>query len=188
MCSGLSPCLGRAAQKQFPDDDFTDLASPIEKSDAFSSKMRNLGALDDGQSRRVYYTSSPLYRGYTLDASGAVDLWVRSESGDALAWLLDSKFHVVKKNDDADANTYDAHITAQIPSGATLPYYLVMRDYDKQQGWFTVSRTDIPPQCSGSGRIGTISDERMDDGGANGVGDSMEIYCFKNVTRFCLTG
>ena len=66
-------------------------------------------------------------------------------------------------------------------------HYLVMRDYDKQQGWFTVSRTSSL-QCSGSGRIGTVSDECMDDGGANGVGDSMEIYCFKNVTRFCLTG
>ena len=77
--------------------DFTDLASLDQKSDAFSSKMRNLGALDDGQSRRVYYTSSPLSRGYTLDASGPVDLWVRSDSGDALAWLLDSEPHREEK-------------------------------------------------------------------------------------------
>jgi len=179
--------VGCANQKQIPDDDFSELATLDQKSDAFSSKMRNLGSLDEGQTRRVYYTSSPLYRGYTLGSTGPVDLWVTSDSGDALAWLLDSKFRIVKKNDDADETTYDSHITAQIPDDATLPYYLVMRDYDKTSGWFSVERGS-QLTCEGSGRIGTIPDECMDDGGANGVGDSMEIYCWKGVTRFCLTG
>jgi hypothetical protein len=175
------------APKPAADDDFSELAALDQKSDAFSSKMRNLGSLDEGQPRRVYYTSSPLYRGYTLDGAGDVDLWVSSSTGDALAWLLDSKFHIVKKNDDADETTYDAHITGTIPAGATLPYYLVMRDYDKTSGWFSVERAS-QLACDGSGRIGTIPDECIDDGGANGVGDSLEIYCFKNVARFCLTG
>jgi hypothetical protein len=177
---------GCAGQKQFPDDDFTDLASVDQKSDAFSSKMRFLGSLAEGQTRKVYYTSSPLYRGYTIDQEGPVDLWVRSSSGDALAWLLNSTFHVVKKNDDADDTTYDAHIKGEVPSSATLPYYLVMRDYNQDSGWFSVTRSAA--SCSGSGRIGTIPDECMDDGGANGVGDSLEIYCFKGVPRFCLSG
>jgi hypothetical protein len=174
-------------QKPAADDDFSDLQSLDQKSDAFSSKMRNLGALDEGQTRKVYYTSSPLYRGYTLDGSGPVDLWVRSTTGDAVAWLLDSKFHIVKKNDDAGDTTYDAHLAGNIPADATLPWYLVMRDYDKTSGWFSVERGS-QLACDGSGRIGTIPDECIDDGGANGVGDSLEIYCFKGTTRFCLSG
>jgi hypothetical protein len=178
--------VGCAGQKQIPDDDFADLAAVDQKSDAFSSKLRILGPLVEGQTRKVYYTSSPLYRGYTLDGSGAVDLWVRSTSGDALAWLLDSHFHVVKKNDDADDTTYDAHIAAEIPADATLPYYLVMRDYDKASGWFSVERAAA--SCSGSGLVATVPDDCMDDGGANAAGDSLEIYCFEQVPRFCLSG
>jgi hypothetical protein len=179
--------FGCNAPKQIPDDDFSELATLDQKSDAFSSKMRVLGSLVEGQTRKVYYTSSPLYRGYTLDGTGPVDLWVRSSTGDAVAWLLDNKYHVVKKNDDADATTYDAHITSEIPADATLPYWLVVRDYDKASGWFNVERAS-QLACDGSGRIDTIPDDCMDDGGASSAGDSMEIYCFKGVTRFCLSG
>ena len=175
------------APKPAPDDDFTGLAALDQKSDAFSSKMRNLGSLDEGQTRRVYYSSSPLYRGYTLDGSGAVDLWVRSTTGDAVAWLLDSKFHIVKKNDDADQTTYDSHISSDIPADATLPYYLVMRDYDKSSGWFTVERGS-QLGCDGTGLVATIPDECMDDGGANAINVNLEIYCFKGTARFCLSG
>ena len=28
----------------------------------------------------------------------------------------------------------------------------------------------------------------MDDGGANAIDDNLEVYCYKGVTRFCLSG
>jgi hypothetical protein len=177
--------IGCAPQKSDPTDDFSSLGDL--KSDSFSSKMRILGPLDDGETRKVFYTSSPLYRGYTLEGGGPVDLWVRSETGDAVAWLLDDKFRIVHKNDDADSTTYDAHLKGTLPGDRT--FYLAMRDYDSQKGWFTVERTAQQPlACAGSGLVATIADECMDDGGANAIGDSLEVYCFKGTARFCLSG
>ncbi len=180
--------LGCGGQKQFPDEDFAELAALDAKSDAFSAKLRVLGALAPGQSRDVYYTPTPRFRGWTLAGAGPVDLWVRSQTGDSLAWLLDGKFKVLQRNDDADDSTYDSHLGGTLEGGAT--YYLVMRDYDYAHGWFTVSRAPDAADlsCSGTGRIGTVPDECMDDGGANAVGDSLEVYCFHHVARFCLSG
>lgn len=39
-----------------------------------------------------------------------------------------------------------------------------------------------------SSLIHVISDGCMDDGGGSGVGDSLEVYCFHYVARFCLSG
>ena len=179
---------GCAQQKVIPDEDFTDLAGVDQKSDSFSRKMRFLGALDPGQTRDVYYTKSPTFRGYTITGDGPVDLWVRSSSGDAVAWLLDSKFHVIAKNDDADDTTYDAHVTGTLTAGKT--YYLAMRDYDYKSHWFAVSRTGGADElaCTGSGSIAVIADECMDDGGKNAVGDALEVYCVDGTARFCLSG
>src|SRR5262245_29404261 len=141
---------GCVAGKPAVDEDFTELGQLDQKSDAFSSKMRLLGALDEGQTRKVYYTSSPRYRAYTLDGGGAIDLWVRSETGDALAWVLDSRFRVLAKNDDADETTYDAHLALTLPDHQS--HYLVMRDYDYSRGWFSVTRAAVDPlACDGDG-------------------------------------
>ena len=178
---------GCAQQKVVPDEDFTDLAGLDQKSDSFSKKMRFLGTLDPGQERQVYYTSSPKFRGYTITGDGPIDLWVRSQTGDAIAWLLDSKFRIIAKNDDADDTTYDAHIKATIHAGKT--YYLAMRDYDYTKGWFSVSRgSDDELACGGAGSVTVIGDECMDDGGRNGIGDSLEVYCVSGTARFCLSG
>jgi hypothetical protein len=188
LALALAAC---SAPKQTPNEDFSDLDALDQKSDAFSSRMRLLGALTDGQTRDVYYTSSPRYRAYTLDGAGALDLWVRSDTGDAVAYLLDSHFRVVKKNDDANTDTLDAHITATLPDAQT--YYLVVRDYDGHRGWFSVERVhhvadSAALKCTGTGRIATIPDECMDDGGAGAAGDSLEVYCVNHLARFCLSG
>src|SRR5258706_315872 len=122
-----APLAACAPPKQALVEDFSNLAELDQKSDAFSTHMRLLGSLDPGQSREVYYTSSPKFRGYVIEGSGPADLWVRSRSGkgDAVAWLLDSRFAILKVNDDADASTYDAHLTATLTAGKT--YYLVVR-------------------------------------------------------------
>jgi hypothetical protein len=181
---------GCSAQKPMPEVDFSDLAGQDEKSDAFSSKLRLLGTLDEGTTRRVYYTPSPTFRGYKLEGD-SIDVWVRSESGDgdALAWLLDESFRVVKKNDDADDTTYDSHIKSALKAG--VGHYLVLRDYNYAKGWFSVERAAAASPllaCTGSGLVATIPDACMDDGGSTGVGDSLEVYCFHDKARFCLSG
>ncbi|HTM20062.1 MAG TPA: hypothetical protein VL172_06140 [Kofleriaceae bacterium] len=179
------------ADKPMPDEDFSSLDGADGKSDYFSSRLRILGALEDGDARDAYYTSWPRFRGYTLDGAGSMDLGVSSETGDAIAWVLDSHFNVLARNDDADDTTYDAHITVDIPAAeAWRTHYLVFRDYDLRRGWFTVERAAAGPSlaCTGGGLIATIGDECMDDGGVNGVGDGLEIYCSRGLTRFCLSG
>lgn len=41
--------------------------------------------------------------------------------------------------------------------------------------------------CEGIGKIDTIPDQCIDDGGANGGSDNLEIYCYNNLIRFCLS-
>ena len=42
--------------------------------------------------------------------------------------------------------------------------------------------------CSGIGLIGSIADGCLDDGGSTSGTDNLEIYCYNNITRFCLSG
>ncbi len=84
----------------------------------------------------------------------------------------------------ADQSTYDAHLSGSLPAKET--WYLVFRDYDSHRGWFTVERPHV--ECTGTGQVATIPDDCMDDRGTTGVADSLEIYCFNNKARFCLSG
>jgi hypothetical protein len=58
-------------------------------------------------------------------------------------------------------------------------------DGDIDEGW-----TDDCDSlaCTGSGLIHTISDGCMDDGGGSSGGDKLEVYCFEEIARFCLSG
>jgi len=42
--------------------------------------------------------------------------------------------------------------------------------------------------CSGIGLIGSISDGCLVDGGSTSNSDSLEVYCYNGITRFCLSG
>src|SRR4051812_29587384 len=117
MCLLLAGCAG---QKPSPTDNFSDLEGADQKSDAFSKKMKIVGALLPGQtSATVHYTKSPIYRAFTLAGKGpgVLDFTVHSANGDAVAWLLDSKYKILAVNDDADATTYDSHIRYELPAG-----------------------------------------------------------------------
>src|SRR5258706_7830236 len=115
--------VGCATQKVAVDDDFSDLYGQDEKSDAFSYRMKIVGSLDYGAtSASVKYTSSPRYRAikFAGNAHDKVDVWVRStDGGDAVAWVLDNGFHVLATNDDADANTFDSHVSLLLPANAS---------------------------------------------------------------------
>jgi hypothetical protein len=141
---------------------------------------------DLNQIRSLLDESISLTRNLSIDLSPAV---LQGEGlSDALAWLVDSHYKVLRKNDDADDSTYDAHLTATLEAGKT--YYVIFRDYNLARGWFNVSRTSASPalRCTGSGLVATVPDDCMDDGGVNGVGDTLEVYCVHKVARFCLSG
>ena len=138
---GALGCTGKADVEE----DFSDLAGMSAKSDYFSYRLKLLGTMTDGQSSTVVYTKTPRFRGFTLPSSEGVkvDAWVRStDGGDALAWILDEKFNVIVKNDDADDSTYDSHLQATLPASKTGTYYLVFRDYNVHKHTFTVSLTE----------------------------------------------
>lgn len=46
----------------------------------------------------------------------------------------------------------------------------------------------ISSRCSGSGLVGCLPDRDIGDGGANAMGDCLEVYCLDGQTRVCLSG
>jgi hypothetical protein len=126
-------------------EDFSDLASLDQKSDAFSYRMKLLGSLDYGQTSDVVpYKNPPRFRGYKFSghAGDQVDAWVRSTSGgDAIAWVLDSGYNVLATNDDAPEGGVDAHVSVKLTANADVAvttYYVVFRDYDLHTTTFSV--------------------------------------------------
>jgi len=43
-------------------------------------------------------------------------------------------------------------------------------------------------ECEGDGLIHVVSDSCMHDGGSTASGDSLEVYCYHGIARFCLSG
>jgi hypothetical protein len=138
-----------AQQKVAVDDDFTSFAGMDQKSDAFSYRMKIVGSLDYGTtSASVKYTSTPRYRAFKFSGHGddTVDVWVKSsDGGDAVAWVLDNGFHVLASNDDASADTVDAHVTVKLKANASDTHYVVFRDYSTSTAHFTVELAGTPP-------------------------------------------
>src|SRR5882757_6425552 len=118
---GLSLMGCGTGGKQMPVEDFSDLQSADEKSDAFSKKLKLVGSLSYGEtSQPVKYTSSPKFRAFKLGGQKGdqVEIDVKSKSGDAVAWLVDNSYKVVATNDDAGPTTLDSHISATLPGNS----------------------------------------------------------------------
>ncbi len=108
--------------------------------DVFSTRMAVVGALLHGQtSGLVGYINPPRYRAFRFSAvqHDRFDIWVASEDGDAVAWVLDTNFHALAWNDDAHAGTTDAHIVLTIPSDQPV-FYIVFREYNLAFSHFRV--------------------------------------------------
>jgi hypothetical protein len=151
LCLMMSLVAAGCGGKAATDDDFSSLAGLDEKSDSFSKHLKLMGTLDFDKAATVKYSSSPYYRGYQLsgDEGDVVEIWVRSKNGDPVTWLVDGSYRVVAKNDDADANTTDSHITATLHAG--IAYKVLFRDYAWESHYFTVSvarkAPPPPPAC-----------------------------------------
>jgi hypothetical protein len=134
-----------------PTDEFQDLTSLDEKSDAFSSKWKLNGSLTYGDQVTTKYTSTPRFRAYKFagQKGDQVDITVSSKVGDPVTWLLDNSYRVLESNDDADATTTDSHLTATLPgntNAAVVTYYIVFRDYWLDPASFTVKLAGVPVQ------------------------------------------
>jgi hypothetical protein len=119
-----------------------------------------LGSLGPGQtSAPVAYTSPPRYRAFSFSgtAGDAVEAWVRSEDGDALAFLTNAQFKSLSRNDDASPDTTDARLVTTLPSTGT--YYVVFRERDMEPATFTVSLTKQPAPPPTPGSACTTLDE-----------------------------
>jgi hypothetical protein len=140
--------VGCTTEKPAVTDDFSALDGVDQKADAFSTHMKIVGSLDYGQtSDAVAYSKSPRYRTFKFagNAGDQVDVWVRSQDGDAVAWVLDDHWHILAANDDADATTFDAHVQLTLGASDSATHYIVFREYGWQQAHFTVELTGASP-------------------------------------------
>lgn len=100
-----------------------------------TSSMTVLGTLAYGQTTgAIYYHLPPKYRAFkfTGNKGDSINVAVRSEDGDPIAWVLDNAFNILAYNDDANATTSDALLTLTLPGNANSSintYYIVFREY-----------------------------------------------------------
>ena len=131
--------------------------------DVFSTRMSVVGTLLHGEtSGLVGYIHPPRYRAFQFAAAehDRFDIWVASEDGDAVAWVLDTNFHALGWNDDAHKGTTDAHIALTIPSNQPV-FYIVFREYNLAFSHFRVQlkwrgHDSAAPGSKSSSRSGTL--------------------------------
>jgi hypothetical protein len=103
------------------------------------ARVQVMGELETGQTRELRYANPPRFRVLTYQAlqGDTLDVWVRSQGGDAVAWLLDAQGEIAAFNDDANDATTDAHVVTG--ALATGTYYLVVRDYQLAATTFAIT-------------------------------------------------
>jgi hypothetical protein len=122
--------------------------APRDGADSSSESASALRTLDDsekvgsiayGDTKTVSYTGVPLYRAlsFSAHAGDSVDLWVRSTSGDARAWLVNPSWKTIASNDDAGGGTKNSHIATTIGTDGT--HWIVFREADREDATFNVS-------------------------------------------------
>jgi hypothetical protein len=141
----LAACSGGKTEVT---DDFSGITD--EKADSFSSKMKLVATLSSPSGNVVVsYTPQPIYRAIKLRAQAGD--WVKitvtgggtqvkgqppTDGVDPVTFLVDSKFKVVAKNDDANDRTHDSQIVTQLKKGGT--FYVIVREYNYASGSFNV--------------------------------------------------
>jgi len=130
-CSSAEPADGDKAE------------STDEATSAFGlSDTKIVGSLELGEtSKTTPYTRSPRYRAFKFagNAGDEVDVWVRSNNGDPVTWILDNDWHSIAKNDDASASDTSSHVKVKLPANASATHYIVVRDYWQSPMTFKVT-------------------------------------------------
>jgi hypothetical protein len=152
VLAGLVPACGGNSVKQNLTDDFSELAAAgdvDEKADAFSGRMGTPGRINFGETKTIRYHNPPRYRAVKVTASAGdtLDAWVRSDDGDAVAWITNSAMTILAVNDDADETTSDAHVVATATRAGT--YYVIMREYALDDATFRVTLASRDLTCGG---------------------------------------
>jgi hypothetical protein len=100
-----------------------------------------VGSLAFGEtSKSTPYTKTPRYRAFKFagNAGDEVDVWVRSNNGDPVTWILDNDWRTVAKNDDASASDTSSHVKVKLPANGSATHYIVVRDYAQSPMSFKV--------------------------------------------------
>lgn len=166
--------LGAGCAVDTTTDDASGSAS--SESDLSASRIQQLGTILSGTTKTVSYTASPLYRAYAFTAKkgDSVDVWVRSSTGDAVAYVLRSTFASLARNDDADGATHDAHVSAKIKADGA--YFIAFKEAKGKSADFTVSftSTSLSNNDAGTpGDAGHVSDDAFDP--ASCAGDPIDL-------------
>ncbi|HYO59554.1 Kelch repeat-containing protein [Archangium sp.] len=91
-------------------------------------------------------------------------------------------------------STSEVAWTAPSPACSSVTLQVVVKDPYGASFVYTFTAAPRPgacrPElsCSGAGLVHVIPDGCMHDGGYSAVGDSLEVYCFNGIARFCLSG
>lgn len=117
MAGGLAGC--RAAAKAPVHDTFTKLGG---------DNASSVPELSYGSRALVKTRGGYGWVRFTADAGDQIEVWARSQKGDAVAFVLDDNDDVLAANDDAEEGASDAHLTVSLPTSGS--YWIAVRDYD----------------------------------------------------------
>ena len=129
--ASLASLLALACSSADPTDDKAETTDDATSALSLSD-MKIVGSLAFGEtSKSTPYTRTPRYRAFKFagNAGDEVDVWVRSNNGDPVTWILDNDGHSIAKNDDASASDTSSHVKLKLPANASATHYIVVRDY-----------------------------------------------------------
>jgi hypothetical protein len=116
---------------------------------SFASHWEIAGSLTYGEtSATIAYKNPARFRAvkFAGGEGDEIDVYVRSKTGDSVAWVLDDSMKVLGSNDDADGSL-DSHVHLKLPKlprSGSATHYVVFRDYDLVAGNFTVELQGKP--------------------------------------------
>ncbi|MFO0666040.1 MAG: PPC domain-containing protein [Polyangiaceae bacterium] len=138
-CAPIAGCASNSADEPTEDSDLTGI-----------TPAQVVGELSYGVQKSFEHPGgNPAYRGVTFRgrAGDAVDIWVRSATGDPVTYLLRSG-KTLFKNDDASPSDKSSHILGKLPSDGT--YTIAFRDKAKRAANFEV---DLNPLARCGARV-----------------------------------
>jgi hypothetical protein len=136
------------------------------KSDAISWLVQSAGDVRLGYEVNVAYTDSPRYRSvkFHANAGDELEIFVRG-GGDATAWLFNSKFLPIGRNDDMNEDMKDANI--EVASlGKAGDYYVVFRDkkLDSSTLKVAVAKVNLPANAPSVEAVGAAYEAALQAG------------------------